>query len=440
MTERLFDVAVINEDTNGLFSAYELAKNNVSVVVFDNYKPSLDIDGYKFIYYPEHVFADYELPEIFEELHIPFETYTNPVYHLILPDRRVDICSGIQKMVPAINLRFGKEASKLVSYLQKESRISDILFKIRELEHDRHTTPLKKAFYATRLKRLLIREKRSIINSLKELAAENTTSVFIRAIAGYILPWVSEDQLLTDTDIAPLVLKKRFYPVGGKGSIKAAVMHELIKRKVNVIRDKELHLISRKKHFTITFDHGQTVQAKKIIVEPVYEKTLSLLPFGFYKKIKKKFYVDNIFVGLKRSCLPEVYNRTNNAVMAFNYHQPLFDDNLIFINTNPITDIKRAKNDMTALSITLLIKEANISRLSSIRAGALEHIKWFIPFFDDYAENIYFTKPRIIWDNRNVPVYKKGILMINDEFMNIYTFEEKYAYIKKQVQRLIKKL
>ena len=63
-----------------------------------------------------------------------------------------------------------------------------------------------------------------------------------------------------------------------------------------------------------------------------------------------------------------------------------------------------------------------------------------MPFFDDFVENIYFTDPSVLWNNKGVPVYKKGVLLLNDEFMNQYTLDSKYAYIKKQIKKLISNL
>jgi hypothetical protein len=182
------------------------------------------------------------------------------------------------------------------------------------------------------------------------------------------------------------------------------------------------------------------VRSRTIVAEPVYEKTLFMLPSDSYRHIKKRFYVDNIFAGIHRSCLPELYNRINSAVIVSDYEQPLYNDNLIFMDNNPISDIKRAKDEMAALTVATLIQEGSISKISSIRNSVLEHVKRFMPFFDDFVENIYFTDPSVLWDNKNVAVYKKGILLLNDEFINQYTLDAKYAYIKKQIRRLITNL
>ncbi len=440
MAGRFFDVAVITEGINGLIAAYELSKSDVSIVVIDNYKPSLDIDGYIFNYYPEHVFAYNELPEILKELPVTFETYINPMYQLILPDRRVDIYSDIQKLMAAVELRFDRdEASVLTEYLDKEKRLCELLPGLsRQVGYGIKIAG--SVLRRLRLKQLLLKEKQSANESFRRIAEHDRSRVFINAIVRYLLPWVDDNRAFQGTCIAPLVIGKRFYPAGGMDSIKTALIKELQQRNVNIVQDKEVNSIDYEKYFTITFDHEQSVRSRSIVSEPLYEKTLSLLPFDYSKIIKKQFYVDNIFVGLHRSCLPEIYDRVNNAVMVSDYNRPLANDNIIFIDSNPVSDIKRAKDEMAALTITMPIKENSISKISSIRQSVIERVKWFMPFFDEYVEHIYYTEPSILWNNTDAPVYRKGIMLLNDEFINMYTSDEKYAYIKKLAKRLISTL
>lgn len=440
MTGKFFDVAVVTEGLNGLLAACELSKSDVSIVVIDNYKPSLEIDGYDFNYYPGHIFATHELPDVFKELNTTFEVYTNPAYQLILPDRRIDVHCNIQKLVKTLKQRFNEEAHLLESYLYNEGKICDLLLQFTKTDSNDHPEQVRRLLRGLRLKELLFKERKGANNSFKKLKDRHLTSVLVNAIARYMVPWLDEEKLFTYRNIAPLILKKRFYPVGGKGNEKTAIINQLAGHNVNIIQDKEVNSIEYSKYFTIKFAHDQTVRSRRVICEPMHEKTISLLPFDTYRQTKKHFYVDNIFIGLKRSCLPELYGRVNNAIMVHDYEQPIANGNLIFMDTNPITDLRRAKDEMAALTATVLIKENSISKISSIRHEVIEHIRWFIPFFDDYVENIYLTEPSIIWDGYKVPAYKKGLLMINDEFMNLYTADAKYVYIKKQVKKLIRTL
>ncbi len=440
MSGKFFDGAVIAEGMNALLAAYELSKTDSSMVVIDNYKPSLDIDGYNFNYYPGHIFTSQELPVILQELHTVFEIYTNPAYQLILPDRRIDMHYNIQKLMKAVHLRFKEEAPLLEEYLYKEQKLCELLSQLSPFNNGDHSEQGGKLFRRLKLQERLFKERRTANNSFNGLKDRHLTSVFVHAIARFMLPWLEEQELFTDKTIFPLILRKRLYPAGGKNSVKTAIINELIRRNVNVIQDKEVNRIEYGKYFTITYAHDQTVRSKKIIIEPRHEKSISLLPFDTYKGIKKHFYADNIFIGLKRSCLPELYGRANNAIMVCDYDQPLANDNLIFMDTNPLTDIKRAKDEMAALTVTVLIAENSISKISAIRHSVLERIRRFMPFFDDSVENIYFTEPSVIWDSHSVPVYRKGVLLINDEFINLYTADAKYAYITKQVKRLFKTL
>ena len=88
MTGHFFDVAVIAEGMNGLIAAYELSKTDVSVVLIDRYKPSLSMDGYVFNPYPQHLFSDAELPDLFRQLHGVFETYAHGIKSLPQYGRR----------------------------------------------------------------------------------------------------------------------------------------------------------------------------------------------------------------------------------------------------------------------------------------------------------------------------------------------------------------
>ncbi|MCL5277447.1 MAG: hypothetical protein M1517_06725 [Deltaproteobacteria bacterium] len=440
MADKFFDVAVIAEGLNALLAAYELSKGDVSIAVIDNYKPSLTIDGYDFNYYPEHLFAPHELPGIFQELHVAFEVYTSPAYQMILPDRRIDMHCNVQKLLKAVGLRFADGPARLEEYLYKEQRICDLLSQGTGASAGGHTGRPERPLSRLLRKELLRKESRSADRSLGDLKGPGPVSVFISAIERFMAPWLSGRGPSAHRAIAPLLLRKRFYPVGGKGSLKAALINELAKRNVNIIQGEGVTSIEHGRYFTTTFAHEQTVRSRRLIVEPIYEKTASLLPSGPYGGIKKRFYVDNIFIGLRRSCLPGPYGRVNSAVMVCDYDRPPENDNLIFMDTNPLTDIKRAKDEMAALTATLLITENSISRISSIRHAAIERIRWFMPFFDGCVENVYFTEPSIVWDGGRTPVYKKGLMLINDEFINLYTGDEKYAYIKKQAERLVKTL
>ncbi len=439
MTERFFDVAVITEGLNGLLAAYELSKTDASIVVIDNYKPSLEIDGYIFDYYPGQIFSYHELPDLLKQLQVTFETYTSPAYQVILPDRRVDLYSNGEKCISGINKRFKGHAPGLTEYLAGEQILLELLLKLQGTTEDRSGI-VRRSLKRLRTFELMLREKKKAFTSQEKLLKEDISPVFFNAIVRQLFPWIKENAILSMTHSAPVVLQNRFYPVGGKGSLKSAIIRELVRRNVNVVQDKEINHIDYRKYFTIVFDHEQSVRSRIIVAEPVYEKTLFMLPSDSYRHIKKRFYVDNIFAGIHRSCLPEIYNRINSAVIVSDYEQPLYNDNLIFMDTNPISDIKRAKDEMAALTVATLIQENSISKISSIRNAALEHVKRFMPFFNDFVENIYFTDPSVLWDNQNVSVYKKGILLLNDEFMNRYTLDAKYAYIKKQIRKLITNL
>jgi phytoene dehydrogenase-like protein len=137
MTGRFFDVAVITEGLNGLLAAYELSKADVSIVVIDNYKPSLEIDGYIFDYYPQHIFSYYELPDLLRQLHGVFETYTSPAFQLILPDRRIDISSDGKRCISDVNKRFKGKASGFTEYISEEQILLELLLKLKETEADR---------------------------------------------------------------------------------------------------------------------------------------------------------------------------------------------------------------------------------------------------------------------------------------------------------------
>lgn len=440
MAGRFFDVAVVTEGINGLLAAYELSKSDVSIVVFDNYNPSLAIDGYVFNYYPGHIFAYSELPGMFKELRVTFETYTSPMYQIILPDRRVDVYSDTLKLLSSVRLRFNGGSPALTEYLHKNKIQCDLLHKLGSEKGTGMQASIRSLLRGIPYRARLTREKRNAAGSISRLGREKSPSVFVNAISRYLLPWADDSIREHAACTPPPIPGKRFYPAGGMDSLKNALLQELARRNVNVIQDKEINSIEYRKYFTVTFDHEQSVRARSIVAEPIYEKTLSLLPGDPYRKIRKKFYVDNIFAGLHRSCLPEIYDRVNNAVLVHDYEEPLENDNLLFIDSNPVSDIKRAKDEMAALTLTLLIRENSMPKISALRQSAIGHLKRFMPFFDDYAEHIYFTDPSLLWDNTGVPVYRKGILLLNNEFLHMYTPDTKYAYLKKQVKKLIANL
>jgi hypothetical protein len=432
MNERDFDVAVITEGINGLLSAFEVARNGGSVIVIDNYNPSFEIDGYIFDYYPEHLFSYADLPRVFRDLNISFETYTNPAFYLVLPDRRVDIYSHIERAIAEIKKRFKEHSTDIITYLLKEQDIIELLLKapISTSEHFN----LKNAVNKLNTGRLLRKERQYANKILKDLWKNDLMYAFTKAIATHMFPWHYTSKTLGSV---PFILQKSFYPVGGRSSIKNAIMNELTGLHVKVIHNKRIKHIEHKRHFIINLEDEQSIKSKALIMEPLYEDTLLKLPLNAFKRIKKQFYVDNIFIGLHRLCLPEVYNRVNHAVIVSDHKKELFNDNLIFIFNNPISDIRRAKNDMTALTVCTLIQETDIAKLSLIRNATLKHLKNFMPFFDEYVEKIYFTEPYVLWGNKAVPVYTNRVLLVNDEFTKGYTFDEKYAYIKTQLKRHI---
>ena len=439
MTERFFDVAVIAEGLNGLLAAYELSRTDVSIVLIDNYRPSLEIDGYLFNYYPQHIFSYYELPDLLRQLHGVFETYTSPAFQLILPDRRVDLYSEWKKCVAEINRRFQGRAPALTEYLSHEQSVLELLLRLKEKD-DGHSGMIKRTILKLMTGKRLLGEKKKAYESLKRLLREDIPSVVFKAALRQLFPWMNGGTAFSDMQSIPALLRKRFYLVGGKNSLKDTILRELTRRNVNIVQNKEIGNIEFRKYFTISLDHEQSVRSRTIVAEPIFERTLSLLPSDSYRNIKKKYYVDTMFAGVHRSCLPELYNRVNSAIIISDYKRPLSNDNLIFMDTNPISDIKRAKDEMAALTLCTLIQENSISKISAIRSAAIDHVKKFMPFFEDFVENIYFTDPYILWNNKGVPVYKKGILLLNDEFMNQYTLDSKYAYIKKQVKKLISNL
>lgn len=436
MAGHFFDVAVIAEGFNGLIAAYELSKTDVSVVLIDRYKPSLSIDGYVFNQYPQHLFSDAEIPDLFRQLHGVFETYTNPAYQVILPDRRIDICADGKKMIAEINRRFNGNAPGFAAYLSGEQALEDLLHTRRQ-EVTAVPGVFRKSVAGIRNHVRVLREQKRMYRNLAGLMDDPIPSLVFRAIVRYLFPWSNGGTPLYDMRFAPVVLRKRFYPMGGRDSVKNAILQELVRRNVNILQDAEISRIEERKYFTVSIDHDQTVRARTLVADPLYERTFSLLPRDVYSKVRKKFYVDNIFAGVHRSCLPEIFNRINSAVLVSDYDRPLTNDNLIFLDANPISDIKRTKDEMAALTMATLIHENSIPRISSLRNAVLAKVKTFMPFFDDFVENIYFTDPFVVWDSKSVPVFKKGILLVNDEFINQYTLDSKYAYIRKQIKKLI---
>ncbi len=439
MTGHFFDVAVIAEGMNGLIAAYELSKTDVSVVLIDRYKPSLSMDGYVFNPYPQHLFSDAELPDLFRQLHGVFETYAHPAFQVILPDRRIDISADGKKTMSEIARRFKGQSSGFAAYLSGEQALVDLLRRRRQ-EAQAVAGAFTKSAARIRTNVQVLRERQRMHRNLAGLMDDPLPSIVFRAIIRFLFPWNNGSTPPNDMRFAPAVLRKRFYPMGGRDSLKNAILQELVRRNVNVLQDTEISRIEERKYFTVSIDHEQTVRARTLVAEPLSERTFSLLPFDVYRNVRKKFYMDNIFAGVNRSCLPELFNRVNSAVIVADYDRPLTNDNLIFLDANPISDIKRAKDEMAALTITTLIHENSISRISAIRNAVLSHVRRFMPFFDDFVENIYFTDPSVLWDNSGVPVNKRGILLLNDEFINQYTLDSKYAYISRQVKKLISNL
>ncbi|MGB9734775.1 MAG: hypothetical protein ACP5JP_07060 [bacterium] len=436
MNEKIFDVTIITEGLNGLLIAYELSKAGVSINLIDNYKPSFEIDGYIFDTYPGYIFSYAGLPNVFRQLNIPFETYINPVLQLILPDRRIDIYSNVHRCIAEIRRRFNTLATDIVEYILKEQAIINLLETLKLFESpDSHAlNPIIKRLYT---RHLLAREGRNMSKTYRKLLSDNTTSVFIQALQTHAFPWYNERKPLQGI---PAILQKRFYPVGGIGAIKNVIIDKIRKQNVNVVQNKVITNIAHEKHFTISLDHKELINSKFVVAEPLYENSLSLISKYMHTQIEKNFYVDNVFIGIHRMCLPEVYNRVNYAILISDYKNPLFNDNLIFMFNNPISDIKRAKDEMTALTISYLIPGDSITRLSSIREAVINHIKHFMPFFDDYAEKIYFTEPYILWNNTHVPLNKRGVWLLNDEFIKNYTYDKKYAYIENTAKKIISRL
>lgn len=433
MNKEKYDVVVIAEGLNSLLSAYVLTQLGTSIAVIDNYKPSFEVDGYIFDTYPGYVFSINNVPGVFKELAIPFETYITPALQIILPDRRIDIYSNEKRCILEIKRRFGEQSSdKIIKYLLKEKKIINLLLTINSyVSQSSHTfNTLIKHLHT---KYILTKERHNISNLYKEISNDDIASVFIMALQKHLFPWGDEKLLYG----VPIILQKRLYPIGGKSAIKSAIIDVLAKHNIPIIQNKTITDISYKKDFTISLDHNEQINSKYIVVESLYEKTMSKVTKSVGINIKKRFYVDNIFVGMHRICLPEGYNRSNCSAIISDYKMPLCNDNLIFVFNNPISDIKRAKDEMTALTISYLIPDNSISRLSKIRNSILSHIKEFMPFFEDFTENIYFTEPYILWDNQTVHLNKKRIWLLNDEFLNSFTFDEKYAYIVKRIKKLV---
>ncbi len=440
-TGKFFDVAVITEGINGLFSAYELSKTDISIVVIDNYNPVLNINNYKFEYYPYNIISNYEPADVIKELNVNYEVYSNPAYHVILPDRRIDVFSHIQKMIPSAKLRFGSEADLLIDYLTKEDKINDIQDKLRQLDRDKSISLLKRTSNKIRLNEFLSGERRVLKSIYQEIEKSIPMNVFFKSISKYVYPYFESDASKIN-GVVPQILKKRFYISGGNDGLKKLLLDTLYKRNVNIISDRNVQSINYKRYFNIFLDHSDTIRSRKIILEPIHEKSMSILQNDNHirKNIKKRFYVDNIFVGIKREALPEGFSRVNNAVLVFNYHHPLIDGNIVFLNANPLNNTEMAGHEMTALSITTLISENSIVRLSAIRDTVLKYMKWFIPFFDEYVDNIYFTEPYILWDTKDIRMYNNNIMMVNTEFLHNYTYEDTYESIREQINLFIRKL
>ncbi len=439
MTDGVFDVAVIAEGLNALLAAYELAKSGASVALIDRYKPSLELDGYDFNYYPQHLFTPHDLPGIFQELRIAFEVYTGPAYQVVLPDRRIDMHLNIQRLMKAVGCRFADGTAQLGEFLSREQRISDLQSQIRGMGGGRKGRPGKKLRRLV-LKERLLRESRYAYRALGGLNETGPESAFIDAIGKFMAPWLDGLRLPAYRAAAPLFLRKRVYPAGGRGGLKAALLSGLGKRRVSIIQGEEVSGIEHGRYFTTRCTHGQEVRSRRLVLDPIREKTVSLLPFRAYRGMRKRFFVDNIFIGLRRSCLPEPYSRVNSAVMVGDYGRPLENDNLIFMDTSPLTDIKRTRDEMVALTATLLIREDSVAGLPAIRQAAIDRIRWFMPFFDEHVERIYYTDPSIVWEPGTVPVSRKGLLLLNDEFINLYTGNATYAYIKRQAEKLVRTL
>ena len=413
MIGKLFDVTILGANLSGLLASALLVKRgfNVLVVDLDTERIEVKKNGYTLKEFPS-IFIGFGpndiYTEIFNELGIPVLekkrfALAEPAYQIVLPDNRIDVFQGREKLFEIHNREFPASASKMMSFFNEIDKLSDSVssflsqdivyppYKIREgMRASRAAKTVNevmkqmgKVDYDTFLSSFELNEHAlAYINAQTQFLAQVYPDDMSIYYAAYVLGWTNSGIFRADGGIKALedICKERISSYRGSFHHSSGI-EEIDFSKIIGIKFPDVREMIKTKYILYTGDPGEFLKTHS----PKHYK-------GRIREIMEtpepSAHTFTLYLGIDEFVVP--VGMEDNLIMIGDPNKELIDANMVFVRLSSPGDTGFAPQGKRLLSLTMKVQpeggELTAMDAQRISKQAFELVKDLIPFLDDYLD------------------------------------------------------
>ena len=413
MIGKLFDVTILGANLSGLVTAALLVKRgfNVLVVDLESEKREIKKDGYTLKRFPSLFFGfgpNQIFTDIFSELGIPVLekrkfAIAEPAYQIVLPQNRIDVFQGREKLFKILEREFPTQATLMMSFYNDIDNYASAIRSFLSRDIIYPPSSFREGMRARRAAKQVIsafKDKgdpdyhtfldsfqmsgpaRAFIDSQTQFLSQVYPDYTTIYYASYVLGWTNNGIFKADGGIKALedICKERISSYRGAFHHSQGI-EEIDFGKICGIKFPEVREKIKTKHILYTGNPEEFMKAHA--------------PKHFKGNLKEMMAIDEpschtftLYLGLDEHVVP--VGMEENVIVVENPNKELLNGNCIFLRLSHSGDTGFAPKGKRLLSATMKVKpdgaEMTVMETQKISEDATQTILRMIPFLDRYLD------------------------------------------------------
>lgn len=445
------DVVVLGEGLGGLIAASLLVQSHLRVLLLKEkeYQPVYVREGYRFVPFSNfqergiqpHLIQ--KISRVLSQPKFPDLPTHGGSFQIILPEARIDLFPHGPLFDREIRREFPKEEKEI-------KRVYALMMKTKE-RLDKEKNERKEEFFplapsSSLWRRLKVFQwKRELLNS--------KLSSFSKEFKEYLkLQILAKGNLLSDQIDLSLASYLLISDVGFKG-IPLEKLREILFEKFMESGGKVLDLegveaLERRgqdRYYLLFKKGGEALHSKFLLLNTPLHRISER--FGFLqrrlskwiKRIRPSFRILPLFLGIRERGIP--VGMQELLISIFDLNRSYEDGNFLFLSLSPKGEESQAPEGRRALlaeGLIALNKWDSIS-LDRFQKGVLSHLKYLIPFFEDFVEFIDFqwafeqadkiSYPHLIYETDSNFRWREGLIPLRVSKDLFFIGKENFPYL-----------
>lgn len=413
MIGKLFDVTILGTNLSGLVTSALLVKRgfNVLVVDLESERHEIQKDGFTLKKFPSLFFGfgpNQIFTNIFQELGIPVLekkrfALAEPAFQMVLPQNRIDVFQGRDKLFEILKLEFPDQASLMMSFYNDIDNYASVLktflsqdviypaFSIRESLKSRRAakhalSPIKDkgvTDYTTFLKSFqMTGPAHAFIDAQTQFLAQVYPNEMTILSGAYLLGWTNSGIFRADGGIKALedICKERISSYRGSFHHSAGV-EQIDFGKIIGIKFPDVREMIKTKYILHT---GSPEEFFKAHAPKYFKSSLKEM----MANEEPPSHTFTLYLGIDANVVP--VGMEDNVIVVSDPNEELVDSNMLFLRLSPPEDTSFAPAGKRLLALTMKVRsdggEITVVDAHRLSKQAMNLIEDIIPFLDRYLD------------------------------------------------------